>query len=273
VSLSLHVRHAGSGPPVILLHGLFGSGANLGGLSRALREHFSVYSLDLPSHGRSQWLQPLTMSTLTAAVEDGLDHAAYGCAHVVGHSLGGKVAMELALSRPGQVASLTVADIAPVAYSARHDAVFAALEAVAQARCVSRESAASLMREYLVEETVVQFLLTSLVRTGDSVMAWRFDWRGISDAYSSFLAAPVGGRSYEGPVQFIRGAESDYIRKEHHPAIDVLFPRASLQVIPGAGHWLHAEQASAFNELVLRFLQSVQGEGNGNRNRNGEGAC
>ena len=83
----------------------------------------------------------------------------------------------------------------------------------------------------------------------------------------------MGGRSYEGPVQFIRGAESDYIREEHHPAIDVLFPRASLQVIPGAGHWLHAEQASAFNELVLRFLQSVQGEGNGNRNRNGEGAC
>ena len=246
---------------MILLHGLFGSGANLGALSRALREHFSVYSLDLPSHGRSEWLQPLTMSTLTAVVKDWLDQAAYECAHIVGHSLGGKVAMELALSRPDQVASLTVADIAPVAYSARHDAVFAALQAVSQAGCVSREVAGVLMSEYLVEETVVQFLLTSLVRTGDGEMRWRFDLRGICEAYSSFLAAPEGGRSYKGPVQFIRGAESDYIREEHHPAIDALFPRAGMQVIPGAGHWLHAEQAPAFNELVLRFIQSAQGEG------------
>ena len=246
---------------MILLHGLFGSGANLGALSRALREHFSVYSLDLPSHGRSEWLQPLTMSTLTAAVGDWLDDAAYERAHIVGHSLGGKVAMELALSRPGQLASLTVADIAPVAYSARHDAVFAALEAVSQARCVSREVARALMSEYLVEETVVQFLLTSLVRTGDGVMAWRFVLRGIFNAYLSFLAAPEGGRYYDGPVQFICGAESDYIREEHHPAIDAFFPKASLQVISGAGHWLHAEQASAFNELVLLFIQSVQGEG------------
>ncbi len=271
MSLSLHVRHAGAGPPVILLHGLFGSGANLGALSRALRNHFSVYSLDLPGHGRSEWLRPLTTSAMTAAVGDWLEgHAACGCAHVVGHSLGGKVAMELALSRPSRVTSLTVVDIAPVAYSARHDAVFAALKAVSQARCASREAAGALLSEHIVEQAVVQFLLTSLVGTDDGVMAWRFDLRGISDAYSLLLAAPLGGRSYEGPVQFIRGAESDYIQEEHHPAIEALFPKASLQVIPAAGHWLHAEQASAFNELVLRFIRAVQGEGADQRLQEGD---
>jgi esterase len=239
---------------VVLLHGLFGSGANLGALARSLRESFLVYNPDLPNHGRSGWLEKPDLPRMAETLRDWMRAEGLAHAHLVGHSLGGKVAMQVALAYPDSVESLVVADIAPVAYPPRHDAVFAALAAVESAQCRRREEAASVMARYIKDARVIQFLLTSLQRDDSGSLAWRFDLHGIEDAYPALSAAPGGGQCFSGPVLFIKGGDSDYIREAHRGAIKGLFPAASLKVIPDCGHWLHAEQPRVFNRIVGRFL-------------------
>jgi esterase len=254
VSAGLNFSQMGEGPPLVLLHGLFGSGANLGGVARALADSHSVFSLDLPNHGRSPWLENATLERMAAQVTGWMDQQDLANARFLGHSLGGKVAMQLALSRPGRVSALVVADIAPVDYPPGHDSIFVALDAVAAAGCESRQAAAAIMREHLAEEDVIQFLLTSLRRDADGHYHWRFNLAGLHRDYTAARAAPRASAPYSGPVLFIKGGESSYITEAHREAILRLFPRAVLKILPGCGHWLHAERPDLFNSLVRRFL-------------------
>lgn len=239
---------------MVLLHGLFGSGANLGALARSLRESFLVYNPDLPNHGRSGWLDKPDLPHMADALQDWMQSEGLAHAHFVGHSLGGKVAMQVALTSPDSVESLVVADIAPVAYPPRHDVVFAALAAVEAAHCENREEAAEVMAGHIQDVRVIQFLLTSLQRGDTGSLAWRFDLRGIEAAYPALSAAPGGGGAYTGPVLFIKGGESDYLAQSQRAVIKGLFPAATLKIMPGCGHWLHAEQPRVFNRIVERFL-------------------
>ena len=251
----IHFTRTGSGPAVILLHGLFGNGANLGALARALAADYSVYSLDLPNHGRSAWMADGSLAFMARAVDDWMKQAALESAAIIGHSLGGKVGMELALNEPRRVKALVVADIAPVAYPAHHDEVFAALAAVHAAGVRSRAEAAGLMADHLREDGVIQFLLMSLTRNDDGCYTWRFNLEGLRRDYSALRAAPDIMHAYEGPVLFIKGGDSDYILPQHRATVLALFPAADLKVMPGCGHWLHAEQPGLFNGIVRRFLQ------------------
>lgn len=254
MTVKLHHTRSGDGPPVVLLHGLFGAGNNLGALARALQDSHSVYSLDLPNHGRSGWLEQTTLASVASVLGNWMTHQGLPRAQFVGHSLGGKVAMQLALAQPQRVSALVVADIAPVDYPPRHDAVFAALDAVAAGQCASRSAAAGLMAEHLREEEVIQFLLTSLRRDTDGIYRWRFNLQGLKRGYSAVRAEPDARAPYPGPVLFIKGGESDYIREEHRSHILHLFPQAQMKIMPGCGHWLHAQRPSLFNSLVRRFL-------------------
>ncbi|MCB1705894.1 MAG: alpha/beta fold hydrolase [Halioglobus sp.] len=258
MTTELYVRRAGEGEAVILLHGLFGAGANLGGVARALQAQYTVYSVDLPGHGRSAWLARPSLPAMAASVLGWMDDQGIAQAHFLGHSLGGKVAMELALQRPQRVLSLAVADIAPVVYAGRHSAVFAALDAVAATPCHSREEAAARMAALLEEDGVIQFLLSSLERDQQGGYRWRFDLAGLRDGYAALLDAPASGRCYQGPVLFIKGGASDYIQDQYWPAILALFPAATAKVMPGCGHWLHAEKPALFASIVSRFLASVE---------------
>jgi len=219
-----------------------------------LQEQFEVFSPDLPNHGRSAWLPILDLPVMADRLRHWMDAQGLSGAHFVGHSLGGKVAMQLALQCPTRVRSLIVADIAPVQYAAHHESVFAALQAVATGRCASREEAARLLACYLQEEAVIQFLLASLQRDSEGKMHWRFDLQGIRAAYPLLLAAPSAEQAYPGPVLFIKGGASDYIQEQHWSAIRSLFPAASIRVMPGCGHWLHVEKPQLFNGIVARFL-------------------
>lgn len=239
---------------MVLLHGLFGSGNNLGALARALQDSRSVYSVDLPNHGRSGWLEPMTLTSLADSIAGWMTHNGLTGAQFVGHSLGGKVAMQLALMQPRLVSALVVADIAPVDYPPHHDGVFAALDAVAQGRCSSRSAAAELMASHLQETQVIQFLLTSLRREHDGIYRWRFNLEGLKRDYSGLRAAPGPAAPYAGPVLFIKGGESNYIRESNRGQILSLFPQAGVKIMPGCGHWLHAERPTLFNSLVRRFL-------------------
>lgn len=247
---------AGDGPDVVLLHGLFGSGNNLGALSRSLQDRYRVHSLDLPNHGRSAWMPGMALGDLAAAVRRWMAHRGLETAHFVGHSLGGKVAMQLALDAPYCVDALVVADIAPVAYPPSHQAVFAALTAVAEARCQSRNEAARLMAPWLQEEGTIQFLLASLQRASDGTCHWRFNLPALRDHYGEVLAEVPAREPFDGRVLFIKGAASDYIQAQYEDAIRARFPRAEIETIPDSGHWLHAQQPRLFNALAGHFLDA-----------------
>jgi esterase len=256
MTLKLHFNRTGEGPAVVLLHGLFGAGANLGALSRALQDERRVYSVDLPNHGRSGWLAQADLPMMADCLRHWMDEQQLTSASLVGHSLGGKVAMQLALEHPSRVAALVVADIAPVVYPPHHDAVFAALDAVAAARCTSREAASGIMAGYIQEPGVIQFLLASLQRGPGAIYDWRFNLEGIKAGYQAVRAAPLADAPYPGPVLFIKGADSAYIVEQHRDTMLALFPAASVKVMPGCGHWLHAQNPRLFNSIVRRFLDA-----------------
>lgn len=257
MSVNLYSKTSGEGSPVLLLHGLFGMGGNLGGLARALQDRYRTFSLDLPNHGRSSWSEDVSIDAMAAAVAEWMDSQSLATVSLVGHSLGGKVAMRLALDDPERIAALVVADIAPVTYLPRHDDVFAALHAVVASRCSSRSEAAAVMSKFLPEESVRQFLLLSLHSDDEGLYRWRFNLELLHRHYGTVLAGLASERPFPGPTLFVKGGESDYIKPEHEAAVTRLFPAAELKVMAGGGHWLHAEQPTVFNSLVRRFLDRV----------------
>jgi len=256
----LHHLHRGKprddtdpAPAVVLLHGLFGSAANLGMVARGLAEDFSVYSLDLRNHGQSPPHPDMSYREMASDVAEFITSQGLAPCHVLGHSMGGKVAMQLALDYPELVDKLVVADIAPVQYPPHHDHILAGLDAVAAAGVDSRQAADAVLAEYVDDAGVRAFLLKSWQRADDGHFYWLINREAVRNNYEKLGVANKGGR-FEGPALFIAGGLSDYVRPEHREAILALFPNARAKIIEGTGHWLHAEKPAVFNKLVLRFL-------------------
>ena len=257
----LHRRTVGGdGPPVVLLHGLLGQGKNLATAAAALaaRGH-RVTSLDLPGHGRSPWTGRLDYPSLAEAVARELEDLAPVA--LLGHSLGGKTAMQVALRRPELVSSLVVVDIAPVAYGGghsehtRHLRVMRALDLAALG---SRAEADAALAVEVDDERVRGFLLQNLAREGDG-WAWRADLDVLARDLEQVAEFPVpdGTPAYEGPVLWIAGGDSPYVRDAHRDRMTALFPRARLVRFKGVGHWVHSEVPELFVETVARFLDGV----------------
>jgi esterase len=258
--IGLYAQQSGpeGAPTVVLIHGLFGMGSNLGSLARALADRYRVHQLDLPNHGRSPWQEHMGFPELAQAVEAYLGEHAPGGAALVGHSLGGKTAMQLAMTAPELVTALVVADIAPVSYPSSHDRVFAAIEAVAAAKVVSRRDGRAIMDEYLEEEGVKQFLLLSLARGEDGVYRWRFNAEVLHREYARLREAPHG-TPYPGPTCLVYGSESTYVDAAGLVAMAGYFPDLATVEIPDTGHWLHAEAPERFNAAVGDFLDARLG--------------
>lgn len=239
---------------MILLHGLFGMGDNLGALSRALSTQYQVISVDLRNHGRSPWADSMALADMAGDVIALLDRLGVEMADVVGHSLGGKVAMQVALDYPNRVRRLVVADIAPVEYAGNHDEVFKALAAVTLSTVQSRSEVAAILAEQLEEEGVPQFLLKSLYRTEQGSYAWRMNVGTLFERYQQLRAGYDGSGQFNGPTLFIKGENSNYVQAQHQSCIEKLFPHYRFKIIQGTGHWLHVEKPAVFNGLVERFL-------------------
>jgi len=255
VGTVLHDSVLGEGPDVVLLHGLFGQGSNLGSVARALQSSFRVHSLDLPDHGRSSWTPAPSIPSYVEAVAAWLRGRKIHRAHLLGHSLGGKVAMGLALAFPGLVDRLIVADIAPIAYQPSHDRIFEGLAAVSAARCTRRSEADGVLAAYVDEPGVRQFLLMSLAKTGPGhALDWRLNREGLARGYPELLAAVPGQASFGGDTLVIRGADSAYVRDADMAAVRSLFPCCQLVTLANTGHWLHAEKPTEFNAQVMAFL-------------------
>ncbi len=252
--VSLHYRVVGeSGDWVLLLHGLFGAGDNLGVLAKALMAEFRVVQVDLRNHGHSPHTDMMTFETMAADIALLQDSLGIESSYVVGHSLGGRVAMQLALQYPERVERLVVADIAPVDYAPHHVGIMAALQSVDLRGIASRGEVDTQLATWIADTGTRQFLLKSLYKDGDA-WRWRFNLPALQASYANITVAQHG-EPFTKPVLFIRGGNSDYILPEHEAAMRVLFPRFELESIAGAGHWLHGEKPAEFNRLALDFLR------------------
>ncbi|WP_414830707.1 alpha/beta fold hydrolase [Alteromonas sp. H39] len=241
-------------PVVVLLHGLFGDLNNLATIRRHLESEYDVLSVDLPDHGQSPHRDVFTLDGAVECLKATLDHANVAEATLLGHSLGGKIAMRFALNYPDMVNQLFVADIAPVPYSPRHQRVIAGLENVSLSTLSSRKQADEQLSEHINEPGVRQFLLKSLYQTEEGNWAWRFNLTGLKKSYGQISDWEDTDTTYNGKVLFIKGANSDYLQSSHREAISKYFPHAKAHIIDGAGHWLHAEKPQAFNAIVEKNL-------------------
>jgi len=270
MTLRLAAVESGSGPPVAILHGLFGSGRNWAGIARQLAARYRVIALDLRNHGTSPWAETMDYAELAEDVHDTMQEL--GCRRfaLIGHSMGGKAAMVAALRHAVEVERLVVVDIAPVAYAPHHLGYVQAMRRLDLHGLTRRSEADARLAAAVPDVAERAFLMQNLVfdphpdppplagegRVGAAQPRWRLNLTAIEHAMPQlvgFPAMPPGAR-YEGPALFIAGGRSDYLRSAHEPGIRCLFPAARIARIADAGHWLHAERPQVFLDLVEPFL-------------------
>ncbi|CAH1001146.1 Esterase YbfF [Neolewinella maritima] len=251
-----HKTYGSSGPTLVILHGLFGNLDNWQTLARKWATDYTVILLDLRNHGRSPHAEEMTYPLMAQDVAEFLEARSIDRCHLLGHSMGGKVAMQAALSYPTLVDKLIVVDMTPRLYGRGHDDVFAALKALDPATLTDRREADALMAPHMADAGVRQFLLKNLTRRDDAGFRWRMNLEVLDRDYDQ-LVAPIGtlGQSYPGPALFVRGGKSGYVRDEDWPGVISLFPKAELATVAGAGHWVHAERPGELEGLVREFLR------------------
>ena len=256
----LHVKTSGEGDSnVVLLHGLFGSGNNLGQIARGLKEDHRVHSVDLPDHGRSDWLPQASIQDYAHCVANWMDDQQFTNCCVVGHSLGGKVAMQLTVNRPELIRRLVILDISPMAYTVRrHDHIFAGLNAVKEARAKTRSDARVVLSAHIDESSVADFLLTSAYKDDSGLIDWRFNLAQLETDYRHMLSGievqEARGLPCQIPSLVLKGADSGYVQKTTKQDFAHLFAALEVVTVKNAGHWLHQEQTETVLSIIRRFI-------------------
>jgi esterase len=262
-SVPLHVRSQGEGPPLLLLHGLYGSGSNWNGIGRRLAHSYRVHQPDLRNHGKSPHHPTMHYQAMTADLLALMDRLEIGRAAVLGHSMGGKAAMLLALAQPSRVAALAVADVAPVRYrSDEHARLIATLRSLDTRSIGSRAEADEALRAAIPDAGIRQFLLTNLARAHG-----RWQWRIPLDVLAEGLPAISGWPGeldvhYPDPALFIYGGRSTYVTDDGCVRIRDYFPAARFHCMEECGHLLHVEKPDAFTQVVQRFLSDPESVNN-----------
>ncbi len=249
-------EYSAEGPPLVILHGLYGNQGNWSSHARHLAQQYAVYAFDARNHGQSPWAGSMALQEMAADVAETMDSLALNSAHVLGHSMGGKTAMLLALQEPQRVLSLVVVDIAPVAYAKGNDPVLLALAALDLASLQSRAEADAKLAERITSKAVRDFLLANLQRSAEGAFQWRINLPVIQQYFNEVTGWPDHKQVYDGPTLFIRGEQSDYILPEYHDAMRRQFPRGTLKTVANAGHWVHSEKPEAVQRLVGNFLEA-----------------
>lgn len=254
--MKLYFRSYGSGHPLIILHGLLGSGGNWHTLSsRWFGQHFTVYAVDQRNHGRSPHSPEFDYEAMVADLVEFMKDQGLASAHVLGHSMGGKTAMHLALAHPERVDRLVVADMAPRAYPPSHDMIFDALHSIDPAKYGSRQEIDRALAQKIRDTGTRQFLLKNLAHDPASGgYTWQMDLEAIYNGYDRLNEPIASDHTFDKPALFIRGERSDYVRDEDISGIKWLFPEAEVVTIPDAGHWVHADAPEPFAKAVLAFL-------------------
>jgi len=253
--VELNYKSFGQGEPVIILHGLFGTLDNWQTIAKALADEYLVFIVDQRNHGRSPHVPGMSYSLLAEDLREFMESHWIYRAHIVGHSMGGKTAMQFALIYPDMVDRLAVIDIAPKAYAGGHEAIFDALLSLPLDEVESRQEAEAFLAARIDDPGVLQFLLKNLSRSTEGHYAWKMNLPVLHQYYHKILDTVAGDAPYEESVLFLRGGRSQYIQlPQDEPAIRALFPEARIETVPGAGHWVHAEAPQAVVEHLKLFL-------------------
>lgn len=260
-SFTIHTETVGEpGEVVVFLPGLFGQGKNFTQIAKSLEPDYQSVLLDLPNHGASDWTEEFDYLEQADLVAEHLRStvASEGPINLVGHSMGGKVAMTLALRHPDIVSRLTVVDMSPVARESdgEFEHLLSSLLALDVDAISSRGEAHEQLKEQIPQDMVRGFLLQSLARTDDG-----FQWLPNLELLQASLPIIAdfphfGDMQFEGPVLWVAGEKSDYITEAEEPAMRELFPRTLQTTIKDAGHWVHSEQSEVFTQVLKRFLAS-----------------
>jgi len=246
----------GSSAPLIILHGLLGASGNWHTLSRSVfSDHARVFTVDQRNHGRSPHAPEFNYEAMAADIRDFIARHNLGSVTLMGHSMGGKTAMQTALSYPNLVDRLIVVDMAPKAYPPRHTDLIRALQRINPAEYNDRSAIDAALEERIPSWRIRQFLLKNLQYDGERY-TWQMNLDVIAANYSAINDAITSSGSFGGPTRFIRGGESDYVEVEDMVHARTLFPHASLTTIDGADHWVHADAPEAFADAVVEFLEA-----------------
>lgn len=239
--------------PLIILHGLLGSSDNWHSVARRLSAAMPVVALDARNHGRSPHSDVFSYEVMAEDVREFLRQQGLPSVNLLGHSMGGKTAMQLALSTPELVEKIVVVDIAPKRYDPRHDKLFQVLSSFDVSCYSSRKEIEAALSKQLDSPATVQLVLKNLRRAEDGSYRWKVHLPVLLQSADE-LNRSIGGTPFEKPALFLRGERSEYIRESDRGEILSLFPRATIVTIPGAGHWVHADAPEAVTKAVLEFL-------------------
>lgn len=255
MAVTLSYNDFGAGPPILILHGLFGSGRNWSAIAKQLADTHHVYALDLRNHGNSPWADAMSYSDLVDDIRDFIEQHGLENTAVLGHSMGGKTAMLLALKYGDLVDSLIVVDVAPVPYPHSFLPYAQAMQALHLGAIRRRDDADVALSEQIPDAAIRAFLLQNLVYR-DQRFDWRINLPALAANMDGLAGFPIAGASriYFGKTLIISGGQSVYVQPEHHDVIYQLFPNAGITVIPNAGHWVHIDQPDPFVGAIAAFL-------------------
>lgn len=251
--MKLFYRQSGQGTPLIILHGLFGSSDNWYTLAKVFSERFTVYLVDQRNHGQSPQSAEFDYKLLTEDLEEFIRGHSIQKPVIMGHSMGGKAAMNFAVKYPDHLSKLIVVDIVPKAYPVHHDAILDGLKAIPLTGLGSRNEADKILSEYVPEPAVRQFLLKNLSRKAEGGFEWKINLEAIDRNIEQMGAGMIFSGKYDGPSLFVKGKKSNYYGEGDEALIKTIFPKAEFAALD-TGHWVQAENPDEFSKLVLNYL-------------------
>ena len=251
--MKLHYKIYGEGEPLIIIHGLFGMLDNWQTLGKKWAENYQVILVDLRNHGHSPWDDEHTYQVMMEDLEELTDDLFLEDINILGHSMGGKLAMKFAQKFPQLMNKLIVADIGPKKYPVHHHQILEGLNSVPIEKVKSRQEVQSYLEKHIHELSTIQFFLKNLFWKEKGLLDWRFNLKSLTNNIQ-FVGEDLLAGHFDHSTLFIRGGISNYILDSDWKDIQQSFPASELATVPNAGHWLHAENPSLFFQLVSEFL-------------------
>ena len=253
--MKLHFKKFGAGTPLIILHGVFGSSDNWKTFANQLKNKFEVYLVDQRNHGLSPHSDEFNYQVMADDLKELLYDEQIEKCILLGHSMGGKTAMNFAVQFPEKIIKLIIVDIAPKKYVPHHQNILNGIRSLILPDLNTRKQADDLLSKTIKEPGIRQFILKNLIRNPKNLFYWKINWKAIEDNMEAIGAPLLSNTLFAGEVLFIRGAKSDYILNEDESLLKKHFPKANLITIQNAGHWVHAEQPAVLLILINKFLK------------------
>lgn len=261
--MKLFYREYGQGKPMIILHGLFGLSDNWVTLAKVFSEALNMRVIipDQRNHGRSGHHPVFNYFALVDDLAELYDDLGIGSAVLLGHSMGGKVAMHFALDYPSSVEQLIVADISPVPYRTyRHAFLLEVMSGIDFSRFRTKKDVEEEMIRHVPDRRLVNFMMKNVQNISRDKMAWKMNIEALKLNLEEVFRFEPSGSSYPGPVLWLKGEHSDYIMQEHHRIMYSFFPNVTMHIIPSASHWLHADNPEEFSRVVMEWMAGKESE-------------